>query len=1168
MSLDNPFSESLARDSVADFPGATHPSHRPGHVWLSSGDYRVFLNARASGFSAFGAYLLNAWTPDSVEEAGGWYIYLRDLDQGDFWTASSAPVPGQRAGQLHLEADVASIRREYRGITSRVDVCLADDAPLELRRVELTNAGPGTRRIEITSYLEVVLNEPAAHAGHPAFSKLFVQTEWHASTSALLARRRPRGNAETHPCLAMALLGSTVAEWETDRARFIGRGRDGSRPVALTQTDALSGTTGSVLDPALALRTTITLAPGESADMYFALGAAPDHKQLLEAAAGWSGPAVAARFFSRRSGSRETLEQALEGPRGSLWRQLTQGQLLPEQQPGVLPVRALRAPVAANPPPSEPALQFNNGYGGFSADGTEYVIRLPHLGDAGLKLPPMPWTNVLANPQCGLIVSEKGAGAMWAGNSREHRLTPWRNDPISDAHDDALYVRDDDSGSFWSPLPGPAPAQADYEVHHGWGYSTWHLNAHGLEQEVSMFVPQDDPLRVVRLRLKNPGTQHRRLSLYSYNRWVLGVTPEATQASLQTGFDSAAAALYARNPEAGEFAQGTAFAAVDATQRVSWAADRRMFLGQPGSMSNPEAVRDGGPLNHAIGAQPCAALHVALDLAPGESRDVSFFLGEVGDATELPPLLARYRAPGAVEAALAQVREFWHDTVGGMHIETPIPEIDLMVNGWLPYQNLACRMWGRTAFYQSGGAYGFRDQLQDAASLIYLRPDLTRRQILTNAAHQFVEGDVLHWWHPPLSKGMRTRFADDLLWLPYLTAYYIAVTGDAAVLSEQARFVKAEFLDPDEDERYLVPEDSGTSADVYEHCCRAIDRSLTKGVHGIPLFGCGDWNDGMSRVGREGKGESVWMGFFLYTILGDFVPWCDARGDVDRAQRYRTFRAELLQSLNDAGWDGDWYRRAWYDNGAPLGSKASDECKIDALAQAWSVMSGVASAERADKALDALEQHLISDEDRLIRLLTPPFVDTPNDPGYIKGYVAGVRENGGQYTHAALWVVKAMAMSGRRGRAAQLLKMLSPVSHSSSTADADRYKVEPYVIAADIYGVAPHVGRGGWTWYTGSAGWMYRVAVESLLGFSLEGGHTLRLAPCIPDHWPGFTLRYRLDDGTQYDIEVSNPQGIAQAVTGATLDGAPIASRLKDVSIPLRRDGAKHRLRVTLGSGV
>ena len=412
---------------------------------------------------------------------------------------------------------------------------------------------------------------------------------------------------------------------------------------------------------------------------------------------------------------------------------------------------------------------------------------------------------------------------------------------------------------------------------------------------------------------------------------------------------------------------------------------------------------------------------------------------------------------------------------------------------------------------------------------------------------------------------MRTRFADDLLWLPYLSAYYIKVTGDASVMSEQARFITAALLDADEDERFLLPQDSGSSADLYEHCCRAIDRSLTKGAHGMPLFGCGDWNDGMSRVGREGKGESVWMGFFLYTILSDFLPWCDARNDQLRAQSYRNYQAELLLALNDSGWDGDWYRRAWYDNGAPLGSKASDECKIDALAQAWAIISGAAPPERAQKAMDSLEQHLISDDDQLIRLLTPPFENTPNDPGYIKGYVAGVRENGGQYTHAALWVVKAMAMAGRRDRAAQLLTMLSPISHSSTELAANRYKVEPYVIAADIYGVAPHIGRGGWTWYTGSAGWMYRVAIESILGFSVEDGKWLRMQPCIPDSWPGFKLSYTMEDGTCYDIEVSNPRSKAEGIVSATLDQLLLVPTSTGVSVPLLRDGAKHSLCLLLG---
>lgn len=1137
------------------------PSHHPSPVWLSLGDYRVFLSPRGSGFSAYGKYLINSWAPDNVEDGGGWTLYLRDLDDLRFWSASGAPMPGQEAGQLTLCGGVASIQRECHGITARTDVCLSGEA-LELRRLSLSNHGSGARHIEITSYLELVLNEAAAHAGHPVFSKLFVQTEWHPDCQTLLAKRRARGNAEYHPCVAMALLNQPVTEWETDRARFIGRGRDCAHPLALTGTLALSGGTGSVLDPALALRTVLTLAPGETQTLCFALAGAPDRERLLQAGASWSALNVEA-LFAQAPAPQETLAQALAGQQGKLWQPLIQ--TLGDGAAWHDTVSAPRRFESAAASPRTEALQFFNGYGGFSADASEYVIRLPHQGDAGLKLPPMPWTNVLANPLCGLLVSETGASTMWVGNSRKNRLTPWRNDPVSDPHDDAWYVRDDDTGAFWSPLPGPAPALADYEVRHGFGYSTWCLDAHGLTQEVCMFVPRNDPLRVVRLRFKNTGSSHRRLSVYGYNRWVLGITAQDTQAAINTWFDPSASALCASNPQAGAFAQGVAFAAVDQPQHMNWAADRAAFLGQPGSMAAPEAVRRGGPLNQAMGSQPCAALHLMLDIPAGESQELSFFLGQVAEAAVLAPLLARYRVVGAVQEALTQVRSFWRGTVDALQIQTPCAEIDIMVNGWLPYQNLACRIWGRTAFYQSGGAYGFRDQLQDAASLIYLSPELTRRQILTNAAHQFVEGDVLHWWHPPLGKGVRTRFVDDLLWLPYLTAYYINTTGDQSVMLEQVRFVSAEQLDPDEDERYLLPRDSGQSADVYDHCCRAIDRSLTKGAHGIPLFGCGDWNDGMSRVGREGKGESVWMGFFLYTVLGDFLPWCDARSDDARAQRYRSFRADLLLALNDAGWDGDWYRRAWYDNGAPLGSSASDECKIDALAQAWAVLSGVASPERAEQALDALEQHLISDQDQLIRLLTPPFENTPNDPGYIKGYVAGVRENGGQYTHAALWVVKAMAQAGRRERAVQLLKMLSPISHSSNTLDAERYKVEPYVIAADIYGVAPHVGRGGWTWYTGSAGWMYRVAIESILGFSLQGGNTLRLAPGIPDHWPGFTLDYRLDDGTRYEIEVINPQACAMAVVSAQLDGAAITCDAQGVAVPLAKDGAIHRLQVVLG---
>ena len=629
----------------------------------------------------------------------------------------------------------------------------------------------------------------------------------------------------------------------------------------------------------------------------------------------------------------------------------------------------------------------------------------------------------------------------------------------------------------------------------------------------------------------------------------------------QTGHDT----LFADNPTAGEFASRVAVAcAVAPGASVSATADRAAFLGRFGTPEAPAALLAGTPFDGRAGAglDPCAAFRCERTLAPGETATVAFVLGEAKDADAAEALRATFGNLEAVAAELASVEAFWAELTSRVQIETPEPTLDRLVNGWLVVQNLACRIWGRTAFYQSGGAYGFRDQLQDSLAFATTDPAVPRTQILRNAAHQFPEGDVLHWWHPPTSKGMRTRFADDLLWLPLLASQYVDVTGDASVWDERTPFVGAPPLEPGEDEVYLTPVRLGETATVYEHACRAIDRSLATGAHGLPLMGVGDWNDGMNRVGREGRGESVWMGMFLFDILGRIAPLAHARGDADRAATYRAHREALREAVNDGGWDGDWYRRAYYDNGDPLGSHESDECQIDALAQSWAVLTGVAPPERAEQALEALEARLVDRDADLIRLLTPAFDRTPNDPGYIKGYLPGVRENGGQYTHAALWAVRAFAEGGRCETAAALLAMLSPASHTETPAGVATYMAEPYVVAADVYGVEPHVGRGGWTWYTGSAGWMWRVAVESVLGLTVDAGEALRLAPCIPAAWPGFSLRYRLPDGSGTSVAVTVTRGASAALR---IDGAPHPLEADgSARIPLRRDGKEHAVHLTL----
>jgi len=1263
---------------------------------LGNGRYAALLTAAGTGRSLWQGCQLTAWTGDRTEDAEGLFLYLRDLESGVFASLARQPT-GTRAVRVEGPPGRLVFASLRDGVEVELEVCVAPQADVELRRVTLRNRSRRPRRLELTSYAEVVLNDPAAHAAHPAFSKLFVETE--RVGGALLARRRARSAAEHPPVLVHAMPGAIPDELETDRARFLGRGRTPAAPAALGSAAPLSGALGSVLDPIVSLRRRLELAPEarlqatwllgaaadraaalalaaqfaapEAVDEAFAaaaaweererarLGLAPeraDHLHELAAAILYGHPALRAdeRVLRRARGehadlwghavaqdrpfavcevgadgdavlrellvarsfwgahgapvdlvvvcddpaalgraTRQALDDAGRTPGGNVAlrrrseldsrvldvllasaRLVVRGALPGREELRDAPaeVEARFEPAGASAPdtalaPSEPLLAWN-GIGGFSRDGREYVIWLGPGGDAR---PPMPWVNAIANPEFGFLASESGAGTTWSGNSRENRLTPWSNDPVSDPHGEALYVRDEESGAFWSPLPGPVPRAAPYEVRHGLGYTIWRHESDDLEHEVCLFAAPSEPVKVARLRLRNCGPRRRRLSLFSYHRLVLGGLPEVSARTVTTEFDAQAGAILAENHVGSGFGGGVAFAAAlgpRGARGSAFTTDRAAFLGRFGTPARPAALESAALLDGATGAglDPCAAWQVSADLDSGSTLECSFLLGQTDTRAEVRELVERWRRPGAVDHALEAARGAWRALAGAVEVETPALGIDLMLNGWLLYQVLSCRIWGRTAFYQSGGAFGFRDQLQDAAALVYARPELTREQILLHAAHQFAEGDVLHWWHPPAARGIRTRFSDDLVWLAYVTAFYVGTTGDAAVLDEKAPFLTARQLAPDEDEAYLAPERSAETANLYAHCCRALDRALTQGAHGLPLMGTGDWNDGMNRVGREGRGESVWMGFFLHFVLGRFTPLCDRRGDRARAERYRAYRSGLETALEKAGWDGDWYRRAYYDDGTPLGSAQDDECRIDSLAQAWAVISGVAPRERAERAMAAVDRELVSDEARLIRLLWPPFDRTPHDPGYIKGYVPGIRENGGQYTHAACWVVRAMAELGRRDRAAELLEGISPLAHSAAPEQLAVYQVEPYVIAADVYGAPPHVGRGGWTWYTGSAGWMYRVALETVLGFRIEGGRTLVLRPRVPDAWPRYRIRHRLADGvTSYEIEVRNPSGRAEGVVTATLDGAPLAITDGAAHVPLEPDRRAHRVEVTLG---
>jgi cyclic beta-1,2-glucan synthetase len=1286
---------------VYDTPGLPTPRTQ----LLSNGTYSVMVTTAGGGYSRCGPLAVTRWREDAVRDHHGSFCYLRDVRSGAVWSACYQPTTlTPRSYEVSFSEDKVDFWRTDAGIVTHTQIIVSPEDNAEVRQVSLTNQSTRVREVELTSYAEVVLAPHAADVAHPAFSNLFIETEFVAAKNALVARRRPRSSKD-EPVYAVHVMvteGECVGavQYETDRSRFLGRGHTTADPVAIGESRPLSNTVGAVLDPIFSLHQRVRLQPGETARASFTTAVARSREEALALADKYHDPSIferaarlawtqsqvemrhhnvdaeEAHLFQRLAGRVLYVDPSLR-PRphvlalntkaqSSLWpygisgdlpvvvvrvsssedlevvRQLLRGHeylrlkglaidlvvlndhppsyaqelqeellamirssgsqglqdkpggvflrrtdVMPEAdrillhavarvvivaERGTLAEQLTRRTVEESLPPDftpqgpkrtyaeagaeTPDLAFFNGLGGFSHGGREYVTAL-HDG----QWAPAPWTNVIANEQdFGFQVTETGGGYTWSANSRENRLTPWSNDAVSDPPGEVLYLRDEESGSVWTPTPLPVREDEPYVVRHGQGYTVFEHTSHGVVQELLLFVPLDAPVKISVLRLSNRTDRRRRLSATSYSELVLGVERGTSAPYVITEIDGESGAVFARNPYNNEFASRIAFAAAGTGQRTA-TCDRKEFLGRNGNLSRPAALRRAYLSGRAgAGLDPCAALQTVVELAPGETHEIVFLLGEAEAREEARSIIERYGQLTSVNEAFERVLAHWDEILETIEVHTPDAALDTILNRWLPYQTLACRVLARSAFYQSGGAYGFRDQLQDVMALVYARADLARAHILRAAAHQFREGDVQHWWHPPTGRGVRTRFSDDLLWLPFVTSFYLDTTGDVVVLDEAVSFLEAPPLEPGQEESYTQPAVSKESASLYEHCVRALDRSLSVGQHGLPLMGSGDWNDGMNRVGHLGRGESVWVGWFLHTVLDHFTPFCEARGDTKHADTYRAHMAKLKKALEAEAWDGDWYRRAYFDDGTPLGSAQNEECRIDSIAQSWGVISGAADAQRAQRAMAAVEEYLIRRGDGLIILFTPPFDRSALDPGYIKGYVPGVRENGGQYTHAALWTVIAYAMLGDGNRAGELFALLNPINHASTRAGLHKYKVEPYVAAADVYAVWPHTGRGGWTWYTGSASWMYRAGLEFILGFRLSG-ERLKIDPCIPRSWREYEIHYR--HGTaRYHIKVENPQGVCRGIASLEVDGEARASDY----IPLKDDGAEHAVRLVLGA--
>jgi cyclic beta-1,2-glucan synthetase len=870
---------------------------------------------------------------------------------------------------------------------------------------------------------------------------------------------------------------------------------------------------------------------------------------------------VAAQLSSEEIGLLHTVARAVfDGADGSLEEQLNIDHLfgvLPSTGRGIAAdpklVQINAAPfnaLSANTLQQErQALECSSCYGGFVEEGRGYLMEV----DAQTK-PPLPWSNVIANRRFGSLITESGGGYTWSQNSRENRISPWSNDPVIDPIGEAIYIRDTESGQVWCPTPGPIERTTKTTVIHRLGESSFSTSHNGISSDLTIRVAADAPVKWWSLTLKNYDSVQRRFEAYLFVDWVMGISPEEANRYVCSEYDPGAQVLYAVNRYNNEFANKIIYLGSNLSI-ISYTTDKVEFIGRDGSPALPRCFEMAAPARAGGGRTPrrnlvqlaqrvgagfssCGVIKVHINLEPGEERSALFFLGECDSPEALRTTAPQYRQTEGFNRDREQSQQWWNTTLSAIEVRTPDRSFDILVNGWLLYQNVACRLYARTGFYQSGGAFGFRDQLQDVLALLAIRPEMVRSQILLHAARQFVEGDVQHWWHPPTGRGVRTKISDDLVWLPYVVARYISDTGDTAILDEEINYLESPPLG-EADESYLIPSVSGERGTLFDHCMRALDRAYRLGERGLPLMGAGDWNDGMNEVGTKGRGESVWLGWFLAHTNTLF-----AKETEDRAEEYaaelRLRARRLVEAIEQSSWDGAWYRRAYFDDGTALGSSANDECQIDSLSQSWSVIVGTGDSERAKKALRSVDARLVDSSARIIKLLSPPFFEGSAEPGFIKGYLRGIRENGGQYTHAATWVVIAHAMLGHGSRAFELFQMLNPITHSMGTEGANRYQGEPYVLCGDVYGVAPHEGRAGWSWYTGSAGWLYQAAVHHILGISLKRG-VLSVNPSIPAQWREWSVT--LSRPRPVTITFYNPDGVESGVKEIRVNGDVISER-------------------------